>query len=399
MASFVRGLHCSRCRRGFPAGVLHTVCPDPCGSPLVVDYDFERVGRAVGPEEIARRSPDMWRYRELLPPGDPANVVSLGEGFTPLLALPGLGSSIGLPDLWVKDDGLNPTGTFKARGAACGVSMAVELGISEVALPSAGNAGAAWAAYGAAAGLRVHVAMPRDAPEATRLECLLYGAQVELVDGLISDAGRIVAEWVRDRGWMDASTLREPYRIEGKKTLGFEIAEQLGWRAPDAIVYPAGGGVGIIGIHLALGQLRELGWLEGPLTRLIVTQSTGCAPIVKAFDEGREESEPWPDAATIAAGLRVPKALGDVLVLRAVRETGGTAVAVPDAKILAAMNDLARAAVLAAPEGAATLAAARALRGRGDLSASDRVVLINTGSALKYPEAMRLAAAASASER
>jgi threonine synthase len=326
----------------------------------------------------------MWRYREFLPVGDPADVVSLGEGGTPLLRPSALGARIGIPGLLVKDDGLNPTGTFKARGASCGISMARALGVEEVALPSAGNAGAAWACYGAAAGIRVHVAMPRDAPLTNRLECQLYGADLALVDGLISDAGETIAEGIAEHGWFDASTLKEPYRIEGKKTLGLEIAEQLAWQCPDAIVYPAGGGVGLIGIWRAFAQLSALGWIRGPLPRLIVTQAEGCAPLVKAFAAGKEVSEHWEGATTIAAGLCVPHALGDFLVLRAIRETGGTAVAVSDEAIREAVSLLGRGAgISAAPEGAATLAAAIALREQGDLRGDDSVVVVNTGSALK----------------
>jgi threonine synthase len=390
MPSSVSHLSCPSCGERHDAGRPHNVCT--CGSPLLVEYDLGRVRGTLFKEELESREPTMWRYRELLPVSEQAETVTLGEGFTPLVPVARVGRSLGLPDLWIKDEGLNPTGTFKARGAACGISMARALGIREVALPTAGNAGAAWACYGAAAGMRVHVAMPADAPVACLVECRLHGAEVTLVDGLISDAARVVEAGVRDRGWFDVSTLREPYRIEGKKTLGLEIAEQLEWEPPDAIVYPAGGGVGIIGIWRALEQLREMGWIDR-IPRLVVTQSEGCAPIVKAFDEGKDASEPWQGAATIAAGLRVPKALGDFLVLRAVRETGGTAVAVSDEEILDAMRSLARdAGILAAPEGAATLAAAIRLRERGDLGAGERVVLINTGTALLYPEAIEQAA-------
>lgn len=389
MAGFVSHLSCPRCGDRHDAGKLHNVCT--CGSPLLVEYDLDPVRGALVKDGLARREPTMWRYRELLPVPEGAEIVTLGEGLTPLVPVPRLGETVGIPDLWVKDEGLNPTGTFKARGAACGITMASALGAREVALPTAGNAGAAWACYGAAAGLTVHVAMPADAPLASQAECRLYGADVTIVDGLISDAARTVEAGVRDRGWFDVSTLREPYRIEGKKTLGLEIVEQLGWEPPDAIVYPAGGGVGIIGIWRAVRQLRELGWIDR-LPRLVVTQAEGCAPIVKAFEEGREESEFWEGAKTIAAGLRVPKALGDFLVLRAVRDTGGTTVGVSDDEIVDAMRALARdGGVLAAPEGAATLAAAIRLRERSDLEPGDRVVLINTGTGLKYPEAMRLA--------
>ena len=389
MSSFVVGLACPRCGRQLDHREPQALCP--CGSPLLVEYDLSAVGASLRREDLLSRAPSMWRYRELLPVEDPAHEVTRGEGFTPLFPLPAVGRSIGLPGLWVKDEGTNPTGTFKARGAACGVSRAAELGIKDVALATAGNAGGAWACYGAAAGLRVHVAMPTDAPEANRLECRLFGAEVVEVDGLISDAGRLIEERARSEGWFDVSTLKEPYRIEGKKTLGLELAEQFDWQMPDAVVYPAGGGVGLIGIWRALDQMRTLRWLQGDSPRLIVAQSEDCAPLVKAFLEGRDESEPWPDAHTVAAGLRVPKARGDFLVLRAVRETNGTAVAVSDEAILEAMLDLGAAGVSASPEGAATVAAARLLRERDELRESNRVVLINTGSASKYSDAVAAA--------
>jgi threonine synthase len=383
MPSFVTDLTCSRCRRRHEPRAPQNLCS--CGSPLLVDYDLEAVGAAATKEAVAPRPPGMWRYRELLPVDEADDVVSLGEGGTPLLRTFDLGARIGLPGLLVKDDGLNPTGTFKARGASCGISMARALGIAEVALPSAGNAAAAWACYGAAGGVKVHVAMPRDAPAVNQLECRLYGADLTLVDGLISDAGKLIARRIAEHGWFDVSTLKEPYRLEGKKTLGLEIAEQLGWRSPDAVVYPAGGGVGIIGIWRAFDQLSSLGWIEGPPPQLIVTQAEGCAPLVKAFAEGKDASEYWEGATTIAAGLRVPHAVGDFLVLRAIRETGGTAVAVSDDAIREAMSLFGReSGISAAPEGAATLAAAIALRESRELGADDEVVLINTGSALKY---------------
>jgi threonine synthase len=382
----VTHLSCSRCRRDLDHRVPQNLCP--CGSPLLVEYDLDALAGRASKESIASGPPTMWRYGALLPVADPTHVVTLGEGLTPLLPAADLGRRVGLPGLLVKDEGPNPTGTFKARGASCGVSMALELGIRKVALPTAGNAGAAWACYGAAAGLEVLVAMPADAPELNRLECELYGADVQLVDGLISDAAAVVAQEVERRGWFEVSTLKEPYRIEGKKTLGFEIGEQLGWRMPDAIVYPAGGGVGIIGIWRAIRQLRAIGWVQGDGPRLVVTQAQGCAPIVEAFEHGWEESRSWPEARTFAHGIRVPKALGDFLVLQAIRETGGTAIAVSDEEIAHAMADLGRAGISACPEGAATLAAASRLRERGDLSQDERVVLINTGTALKDRDAM-----------
>jgi threonine synthase len=389
--SFVSHLSCSRCDREHDASVAQNRCV--CGSPLLVEYDLERLGRRVDRGAVEGRSPDLWRYRELLPVHAPeAPGLRLGEGFTPLRALRSIGGANGR--FWVKDDGLNPTGTFKARGAAVGIARARELGVRDVALATAGNAGGAWACYGAAAGVRVHVAMPRDAPLSNRLECAQYGADLTLVDGLISDAARFLEDRRSVTGWFDASTLREPYRLEGKKTLGFEIAEQLGWRLPSAIVYPAGGGVGLIGIWRGIEQLRRLGWVDrsGPMPRLVVVQAEGCAPIVHAFREGREESKPWEGAKTIAAGLRVPKALGDFLVLRAVRETGGTAVAVSDRSIARAMIHLAREDGLSAsPEGAATLAACWELRERGFLAPGEEVVLVNTGTGTKYPEALEWA--------
>ncbi|MBW4696469.1 MAG: threonine synthase [Aphanocapsa lilacina HA4352-LM1] len=388
MPAFISHLICPRCGSRFDPHKAHNLCT-ACASPLLVEYDLARVQSAVDKATLARRGESMWRYLELLPVVDPTHIVSFGEGFTPLLPIDALTRAWGLEAVWVKDDGLNPTGSFKARGASCGISKARELDIREVALPTAGNAGGAWACYGAAAGLRVHVAMPRDAPAINQLECRLYGADLTLVDGLISDAGKWIAQGVREHGWFDVSTLKEPYRIEGKKTLGLEIAEQMDWQLPEAIIYPAGGGVGIIGIWRGLQQLKAMGWVTGSLPRLIVVQAEGCAPLVKAFEKSRTESEFWPDARTFASGLRVPKALGDFLVLQAVRQSGGTAIAVSDAQCGEMMKLLAgRTGIFAAPEGAATLAAARILRERGDLASRDRVVLINTGSALKYPEAM-----------
>jgi len=298
-----------------------------------------------------------------------------------------LGQELRLNRLWVKDEGLNPTGTFKARGASAGVSRAKELGATAVAMPTAGNAGGAWAAYGARAGIQLHVAMPQDAPAINKMDCRLYDAHLTLVDGLISDAGKLIARGVAEHGWFDASTLKEPYRIEGKKTMGLEIAEFFDWHMPDVVVYPAGGGVGAIGIWKALCELRDMGWVSGPLPRMVIVQASGCAPLVRAFEQERDASEFWEGAQTMAAGLRVPKALGDFLVLQAVRETEGTAVAVSDADIWDAMKQAARTEGLAmCPEGAATVTAAKQLRNSGWLQADDNVVLINTGTALKYPE-------------
>lgn len=381
-------LSCPRCGQRHEASKLARLCS--CGSPLLVEYGIDTIRRTVSPGDLRGRAPDMWRYRELLPVRDPANVVTLGEGGTPLVPADELGRGLGLPHLWLKDEGRNPTGTFKDRGASCGASRARELGIREVALATEGNAGASWACYGAAGSIRVHVAMPSDALAVNRLGCLAWGADVTEVDGTIADAGALIAERVREHGWVDVSTLKEPYRIEGKKTLGLEIVEQLDWTFPDVIIYPAGGGVGLIGIWRAVRMLEALGWATGDLPRLVIVQAEGCAPLIRAFVEGHQVSSEWDDPHTIASGLRVPKAFGDFLVLRAIRETGGTAVAVADSEIVRAMGLVARTTgILAAPEGAATVAAAGMLRERGDLSPSDRVVVLNTGSGMKYPEVLQ----------
>jgi threonine synthase len=377
-------LECPRCGARHDADQVQGTCS--CGSPLLARYDLGQV--RASPGDIAGRPADLWRYHELLPVREPGHVVSLGEGMTPLLALPRLGRALGVPNLLMKDEGLLPTGTFKARGAAVGVSRAAELGVSALAMPTNGNAGAAWSAYAARAGLRSLIVMPAAAPGITRAECAAAGAELYLVDGLIGDAGRLVAAAVAGRpGYQDVSTLREPYRIEGKKTMGLEIAEQLGWRMPGVIVYPTGGGVGIIGIYKALHELLELGWVSGDLPRLVAVQSTGCAPIVRAFDAGAASSEPWPDPQTVAFGIAVPKALGDFLILEALYATGGSAVAVTDDALLAAQGMLARLeGSFICPEGAACVAAVRQLRVSGWLSGPEEVVLLNTGTGLIYPE-------------
>ena len=358
-------LECSRCQRRHDAGQIQGTCA--CGAPLLARYDLALAGGALGPGQIAGRAPSLWRYHELLPVSSPGAVVSFGEGMTPLLPMPRLGRALGLPRLLMKDESPLPTGTFKARGAAVGVSRAAELGAAGVAMPTNGNAGAAWAGYAARAGLPCLVAMPAGAPAITRSECAAAGTDIYLVDGLIGDAGRLIAAAAAERpGYQDVSTLKEPYRLEGKKTIGLEIAEQLGWRVPDVIACPAGGGVGLIGIRKALAELAGLGWIGAKMPRLIAVQAAGCAPVVRAFDRGERETRPWPEARTVAFGLTVPSPLGGFLVLDALYATGGTAVAVTDADLLASLRQAARLeGTWICPEGAACFAAVgAAARGR-----------------------------------
>jgi threonine synthase len=382
--SYLDRLECGRCSVVYDAGVPQGLCS--CGSPLLARYDLELAAKQVTPEEIAQRQPSLWRYHEILPVLSPDAVVTFGEGLTPLIPLPRLGEKLGIVRLQMKDEGLLPTGTFKARGAAVGVSKARELGIRRIAMPTNGNAGAAWATYAARAEMESLIVMPVDAPAITRAECAISGSRLYLVDGLISDAGVIVAGAVARLGYFDVSTLKEPYRIEGKKTMGLELFEQLGWRVPDVIFYPTGGGVGLIGIYKALQECQALGWIGPKLPRLVAVQAAGCAPIVRAWEEHAEASQPWTDARTIAFGITVPKALGDFLILRAVHDTQGCAVAVDDESILAAQEQLARAeGAFVCPEGAACFAAAERLRRSGWLGPDDEVVIFNTGTGLKYP--------------
>jgi threonine synthase len=387
--SYLSHLVCPKCGATYDAGTVHTLCL--CGAPLLAAYDLPALRRDLpGPAAFSGRAASLWRYHELLPVQSDAGVVSLGEGTTALLPLPRMGAAIGIPGLLLKDEGLLPTGSFKARGAAVGVARARELGVRELAMPTNGNAGSAWAAYAARAGLAMHIVLPSSAPALPRNECLMTGADLYLVDGLISDAGRIVARAVAERGWFDASTLKEPYRIEGKKTMGLEIFEALGWQVPDVILYPTGGGVGLIGIHKALRELQELGFVGERSPRFVAVQATGCAPIVQAYAERREESSFWPDSETVAFGINVPKALGDFLVLRALYETDGCAVAVGDEAILREQELCGRLeGTYICPEGAATLAAARQLAAEGWIAPGETVVAINTGGGVKYVEAVR----------
>lgn len=383
--SFLSHLECTHCGGRFSADELHTVCPN-CGKVLFPRYDLDGVRRNLSPQDLAFRPWTMWRWRELLPVRAETNIVTLGEGMTPLLQVKRLGHETGFEGLYVKEEGLNPTGSFKARGLSAAVSRAKELGIRTIAVPSAGNAAGAAAAYGAAAGLQTYVFMPEDAPEINKIESSICGAHVYLVKGLIGDAGNIVRELGRRRQWFDLSTLKEPYRVEGKKTMGLELAEQFGWDLPEAIIYPTGGGTGIIGMWKAFEELEQLGWIGKGRPKMISAQASGCAPIVKAFVEGELTAVPWKNAQTIADGLRVPHPFADYLILRVIRESEGTAVAVEDDEIREAMNEWARLeGMFVSPESAATYAAFKRLVRTGFLRTRERVVLFNTGSGLKYP--------------
>lgn len=327
----------------------------------------------------------MWRYRELLPVQRDENIITLGEGFTPVLRLSKMGERFGLRNLYLKDEASIPTGSFKARGLSMAISRARELGISKIVLPTAGNAGSAAAAYAARASIEAHVFAPRETPEVNKKEIIVCGATLHLVDGLINEAGRLVNELKGKNNWFDVSTLKEPYRVEGKKTMGFELAEQFDWQLPDAIVFPTGGGTGVIGMWKAFSELEELGWISGKKPKMFVVQSSGCAPLVKAFEEGKNESTLWENARTVAAGLCVPKAFADWLILRVIRESGGAAVAVSDEETLDCLRSLAKSeGILVCPEGGAALAAVKYLKARSLMSEEERVVVFNTGSALKY---------------
>jgi threonine synthase len=383
----VTHLECGRCARRHVAGRVQNLCT--CGGPLLARYDLAQAALEMRPGHLALREPTLWRYRDVLPIDDPEDRVSLGEGFTPLLPAPRLGAHVGLPKLFVKDESGNPTGSFKARGLAVAISMARVLGATDVCLPSAGNAGSALAAYAARGGLKAHVFVPQDIARVFLMETQAYGAQVETVPGLITDAGRVCAEGALEHGWYECATLKEPYRIEGKKTMGYEIAEQMDWNLPDAILYPTGGGTGLIGMWKAFAEMEAMGFVGTKRPRLYAVQPEGCAPIVKAFSEGLEEAPPWPDAQTHAHGLRVPKALGDFLILRALRETHGAGVAVSEAEIVQGVKDAAaHEGLFMAPEGGACVAALRKLKASGHLSPDDTVVVFNTGTGFKYVENM-----------
>jgi threonine synthase len=385
-STFFTHLSCSGCERTLPGNTVQTVCPS-CGKALLAEYDLLQAKKEMTPRNFGARGSGLWRYRRFLPVQDDSAIVSLGEGWTPLIHTVKLGHELGLNRLYIKDEGFNPTGSFKARGLALAVSRAAELGIREVAMPSAGNAGGALAAFAAKAGIRAHIFVPRDTPLVNIKEASLYGAEVELVDGLISDAAKRMNERKRGTGWFDMSTMKEPYRLEGKKTMGFEIAEQFGWELPDLIIYPTGGGTGLIGIWNAFRELGTLGWIPPHRPRMVCVQAEGCAPIVRAFREHRNESAFWEGAQTVASGLRVPKAFADTMILRALSESLGCAVSVSDDEILREMKHVASLeGVFLCPEGAAAVAAARNLTRDRVIQPSDRVLVLNTGSGYKYVE-------------
>jgi threonine synthase len=388
--STVSHLECTYCGQTYSAAELHNLCP-ACGKVLYHRYDLAAARERLKPEMLKGREASMWRYREVMPVLATENIITLGEGWTPLLETNRLGRKLGLSRLMIKDESQNPTGSFKARGLSAAVSKAKELGAKAFSIPSAGNAGGALAAYAARAGLPAAVMLPVDAPYINKLETALTGAQTWLVQGLITDAGRILKANAERKGWFDLSTLKEPYRVEGKKTLGYELAEQLGWELPDVVIYPTGGGTGLVGMWKAFAEMEEMGWIGPKRPRMIVAQATGCAPIVRAFEEGAEFARPWENAQTGSSGIRVPAAIADYLMLQAVRQSGGTCLAVTDEAMQQATIDIASAeGIYPAPEGAATLAVLRRMLEQNLVSPEERVVLFNTGAGQKYPEFMTL---------
>jgi threonine synthase len=383
--SMIAELECSDCQKKYSASTINTFCPD-CQAPLLARYNLDTVRDEVDRDEIRNRQGGMWRWHELLPVQKPENCVYLGEGDTPLLHLPNLGDALGLTNLYVKDESLNPTGSFKARGLAAAVSMAKELGVKKVIIPTAGNAGGAMAAYAARANIQAAIYMPNDTPRANIEESRMAGAEVILIEGLISEAAGMAGERAKEEGWFDLSTFKEPYRTEGKKIMGYELAEYFEWGLPDVIIYPTGGGTGLVGMWKAFKELESLGWLRDKARpRMVAVQAEGCAPVIKAFEEGKSFCDFWIDAHTIASGLRVPKSFADAIILSDIRESNGTAVSVSDQAILDAQHKLCSAeGIFAAPEGAATLAALEELICQKWVGPDEHVVLFNTGSGLKY---------------
>ncbi|KAA1294844.1 MAG: threonine synthase [Chloroflexi bacterium] len=386
LQSFFTHLECTYCPQKFKKDVINRLCKS-CGKVLFAKYDLEKASKVISPDKIKTRPPNMWRYFEVMPVIDPKNVVSLGEGYTPILKCTDLGNEIGIQDLLIKDEGLNPTASFKARGLSAAVSKAKELGVKAITMPSAGNAAGAMSSYAARASIDSYVFMPKDAPFANKEEALMTGATVELVDGLISDAGVISREKAQQNNWFDVSTLQEPYRVEGKKTMGYEIAEQLNWKIPDVIIYPTGGGTGIVGIWKAFEEMQAMGWIDSKRPKMYAVQAEGCAPIVRAYLNNDEFAEPWANANTYASGIRVPSAIGDYLILDALRKSNGGALTVSDQE----MRDMTQVVselegLFVCPEGAATAVALKKLVSLNQIKSDDQVLLLNTGSGLKYLE-------------
>jgi threonine synthase len=383
----VTHLTCAACAAEYESGKIYNLCA-ACGKPLLVAYDLEKAAETLTKESLKSRVSSLWRYEEVLPVENRQNQLSLGEGWTPLHEAKNLGAKYGLKNLYIKDESANPTQSFKARGMAVAVSMAKELGVTKVAAPSAGNAAGALSAYAALAGMESHIFVPKDTPKACIIECRALGANVNLVDGLITDCGKIVAERKEAEGWFDVSTLKEPYRAEGKKTMGYELAEQMDWQLPDVVLYPTGGGTGLIGMWKAFDEMEKMGWIDSRRPRMISVQAVGCAPIVKAFHEGETHAAEFENAHTVASGLRVPKAIGDFMMLDLIRESGGTAIAVSDEELVADAKEIgASEGIFAAPEGGALLSALKTLLETGEISRDERIVLFNTGSGIKYLEA------------
>lgn len=387
MSRFLTHLECSKTGKKYPADILQNI--SDAGAPLLARYDLEEIRQTLKKTDFKGRDSNMWRYEELLPVVDRSNRVSLGEGFTPLRKVDTLGSKIGMDSLYIKDESMNPTGSFKARGISTAISAALERGAKAFAIPSAGNAAGALAAYAAEADVSAYVFMPDDTPLAFKLECDYYGAHIELIDGLITDCGAIIQERKEAEGWYEVSTLKEPYRLEGKKTMGYELAEQFEWNLPDVVVYPTGGGTGLIGMWKAFEEMEKMGWIGSERPRMVSVQTEGCAPIVKAFNQKMKDAEPWQNAKTVVSGLRVPNAIGDFLILEALYESNGSAVAVSDEELIEYSKVMARhTGIFPAPEGGATLAALMKLKEQNLVDNNDRVVLFNTGSGFKYMEAL-----------
>jgi len=383
---YVTHLECSKTGKRYEPNKLYNL--SEAGKPLLVRYDLKMSARTLTKASLKKRVSTLWRYREVLPVVKDENIVTLGEGWTPLIHAKRLGGQWGLPELFIKDESPNPTGSFKARGLGMAISMAKELGVRKVAIPTAGNAGGAMAAYAAAAGMEAYVYMPRDTPAANRIECEQLGARVTLIDGLITDCGAEVARRKEAEGWFDVSTLKEPYRIEGKKTMGYELAEQFDWELPEVILYPTGGGTGLIGMWKAFDEMEEMGWVGSTRPRMFSVQAAGCAPIVRAFDNGWYEAPEFENAHTVASGLRVPRAIGDFIMLDILRRSGGGALAVTDEEMIADTRLIGSAeGLFCAPEGAACFSALKKLLATGQVSSSDRIVLFNTGAGVKYLEA------------